>query len=439
MTLDTCHGPWRRLLLLVCVLCSMAVTRVVAAKTTTSRSSSTANTPAAPTVRRQGHLDHFDAATMEYYLNASSTDPFDVAVLWYAPWCRNCHALAPMWDKIATILRAGTTEGRLIVGVFDCEATRAHMDLCTRVGITHYPTVTYISRSGQALVPTWRRSTNSNKLPSHATHFPGNWQYGDALLDWLTALSAVSHWQRAGWSQRVRQWWSRDAHSKPHAEALPIGVPASASAQPLVSEEELNELLEDYKSSQQTILRSSTMMETLLFPVAFPNTILMNDSTKEYTDVMATMVWTSMRPIDIVVRTCTLDVALDYCSRLTRTWTNAWLDTFMSYKDITEAVYTNFTHDMTARLEAHEPYCSIIEECILAPSWSTTPAACRPTACPFVDTVACRYLTSCLTPELQDEYAQALQLDIYSSSDSDSSTTTTTTNTAGGGKKAWGM
>ena len=98
--------------------------------------------------RRERNLDHWDVPTAAAYLGlhpetlkplpqhaskelpSSSSDGsgddtelldeyvgHDAAVLFYAQWCNNCHAVAPSWDAIATHVKAGARSSKLIMAV----------------------------------------------------------------------------------------------------------------------------------------------------------------------------------------------------------------------------------------------------------------------------------------------------------------------------------
>ena len=116
--------------------------------------------------RRERNLDHWDVPTAAAYLGlhpetlkplpqfasaglpSSSTSDggsaelldeyvgHDAAVLFYAQWCKNCHAVAPSWDAIATHVKAGSRSSKLIMALFDT----AHLDfdLLLAVGNSSY-------------------------------------------------------------------------------------------------------------------------------------------------------------------------------------------------------------------------------------------------------------------------------------------------------------
>lgn len=377
-------------------------------------------------VRRQGQLDHLDAETLDYYLNPEAKSDYDVAVLFYAQWCRNCHALAPIWDQISRLIHAGTTDSKLVMGLFDCEADYDSMEACTKAGITHYPTIMFISKSGQNL---------QHKQPKNTIKFAGNWQYGDAVLDWLKTMSALSQWHRAGWGKRLRNLvFGR----KPSAaeKALPVGVPKSTGgASPAVDSKKVGELEKSLEEMTETVLRSSTILDAMMFPIAVPNTTMINQGGKNFTDVFALMKdsWKSTAAVDQIVKTCSMEVSLDYCGRLNAQLTNEWIDSFANLEDITEESYRAFQVNLEADMKAAEPFCDIVEECIMT---DFLEQKCRPETCPFEDPSACRYLTSCLTEQLQLEYAEALNLSLPSPQAAAEAASESASSSGGG---AWGV
>ena len=102
-----------------------------------------------------------------------------------------------------------------------------------------------------------------------------------------------------------------------------------------------------------------------------------------------------------------MEVALDYCSRLTTTLTNDWVAKQEGLETLTDEVITAYTNYLNEALPESEPYCLLVEDCILT---DYAKEECRPKQCPFKDPVACRYVSACLSPELQAEYATALNL-----------------------------
>lgn len=473
-----------------------------APKKKSSSSSSTSK------VKRINQLDYFDIDTMLYYLQAPALE-YDVAVLFYAQWCKNCHAFAPLWDQISRYMHAGTKQSQLIMGLFDCEANYQHAELCTeRVGITHYPTIVYMSMAGNTLQKKKKRKGRSKdkrnimiSIPTHITTFPGNWQYGDAVMDWLNALSKLSNWHRHDYGSRIRQWilfGGRSHKNHPNAlskQALPIGIPSDARNQ-----QEILQLQTLQTETNNLAVRSSIFVDCLLLPKSATEYLLQSSTStktlttkelvtmadshgKNYTDVYALLqhrnAWkaassssstsTTTTTTDLVLRTCASEVSLDYCTRLSEQYADTWLkerlgsSSSSSSLDITEAEYLQFSDHLHKYLNETEPFCAVMDECVMVNFENAE--KCQPSKCPFRDPVACRYLTACLTEPIQIEYAEAMQLVIDTNpskkggAGSSISTTTTTnksdSNTSrkskeeppgaggeggeGGKRKSWGL
>jgi thiol-disulfide isomerase/thioredoxin len=85
------------LLILIAKTTRLAVFAAVATSSSQQTQSSTSSPPVVDgnkDVFRYNNLDYIDTKTLQYYLDAPSEN-FDVAVLYFAQWCKNCHALAP--------------------------------------------------------------------------------------------------------------------------------------------------------------------------------------------------------------------------------------------------------------------------------------------------------------------------------------------------------
>jgi thiol-disulfide isomerase/thioredoxin len=372
---------------------------------------STSKAPKAPGgVKRIKNLDYLDAATVRYYLSAPTAD-YDVAILFYAQWCKNCHALAPVWDQISRILKAGTTDSNVIVGLFDCEANTEHFELCTAARVKQYPTIAFFSMAG-------KNHHLSRSSPKHMTHYAANWQLGEAILDWIRTMSALSRYHRAGWGrwiQRIMFGGDKRGKTGGSTNPLPIGLPPS-----IANELELQKLSRKENETRALSVRTNTFVDALLFPVekkwnvtgasgaAIP---MRSDGGKNYTDVYAMLhrqkAWKSDNAMDEIIRTCVSEVSLDYCTRLSTNFMEVWIESWPVHKKITDEAFTSFQTQLTNDLLAHEPFCAIMDNCTLS---NFAESKCQPIACPFTDPVVCRYLTACLTPQLQHEYAEALEL-----------------------------
>jgi uncharacterized membrane protein YgcG len=413
---------------------------------------------------RVGNLDYMDAATVKYYLSAPKED-YNVAIMFYAQWCRNCHAFAPTWGQIGDHRSAGTEESKLILGLFDCETDYEHQEICSAAGVTHYPTLQYYSLAGQQF---------QRKVPKHTNVFAGNWQYGDAVLDWLTVNQALSQWHRAGWGKRLRQLLTgRKPGSGSAKLALPVGVPGTGTGSATLSstssgsassgsassgsassgsassgsagagaassaavkglESKVAKLEQESKELQDVAGRSAVVVDCMLFPVSVEGpdaakymyvsdpavtsssdadaATTISSSETSYTDLYRyldqTGGWTATAdPEKEIVRTCVMEVGLDFCNRLLTHQAQAWISTFADSDDITDEDVDAFQARQMQQIAATEPYCAILEDCVVTEFADT--AVCRPPACPFRDESVCRYLTACLTEQMQTEYAIAM-------------------------------
>lgn len=405
-------------------------------------------------VFRKNNLDYFNVETLDYFLSldananhqTTSTLDYDVAVLFYANWDRNSHVIAPMWGQIAHLLQAGTVDSQLVMGLFDCELDAQTSQLCNKAGITHYPTVMFLNT--QTLQPLQRQ------FPKHATKFQGNWQYGDAMLDWVKSLKYLSKWHQQGVGKRLRSFlWNILTGQAKHKtkEELPLGIPtastttggggASSSTSATLSAEnkmKMDELQKEVTDMKDLAVRTGVMVEAMLFPhtskdhgeelIAATLTHDPNNVNKTFTDMFQLINrledgngWTAKADsasLDTqILRTCVQDISLDYCQRFAEVLAESVIHDLLpdSYETSTaqeqDETLTNIQVEMMRRLRAEEPYCGVLEECIIS-EFSASPD-CRPAGCPFQDTIACRYVTTCLSENMQNDYAKAMGIDDY--------------------------
>jgi thiol-disulfide isomerase/thioredoxin len=353
------------------------------------------------TIFRHDHLDYLDADTLRYYISNKDSLDYDVAVMFYAQWSTHCHSLAPMWDQISRLLKAGTKPSKVIVSLFDCETSPEHEELCQSVGVSKYPTLAFFSMAG-------KNHRLSRRAPKHVTQFQGNWQYGDALLDWIRAMSALAQWHRAGWGQRIRGFLF-GRRGKKSLEWLPVGVPPA-----IADSQELQSLRTEMNKTVSLAVRSSALLDVVFTPVlakenSFP---LLTDYGTNYTDVYAMLLeldaWKpSSSAYSQIVRTCATELTLDYCDRLSTNYMEAWIDTWPLQTKLTDAAFADFQTQLASNLNETEPHCVHMDECSIS---NFTKPMCQPKSCPFRDRTACRYLTACLTDSLQLEYAEAMGL-----------------------------
>ena len=115
----------------------------------------------------------------------------DMAVMFYAPWCKYCKQLKPSWDQIAKVSREGKKD--MDVGIFDCDTETANTELCRALGVDRYPSVYFIGygdfnqgHQGK-LLP---KADNPRVVRYTADLYP------DRIFDWMLMLNGISAMQR---------------------------------------------------------------------------------------------------------------------------------------------------------------------------------------------------------------------------------------------------
>jgi thiol-disulfide isomerase/thioredoxin len=388
--------------------------------------------------RRERNLDHWDATALAFYLGLDESTGkqlphheypgYDAAVLFYAQWCQNCHAFAPIWDAIATHLHAGSASSKLVMAVFDCEFSAKHSQLCNAAGVQHYPTLLFIGDGTfhdsdvltRTLLGKKRSAGPAGPSPiPHTIKFQGTWQYADSVLDWIRLMQGFSKWHQ--WSSSGILHYVRNGllgflrpqrlSKKKTIASLPIGVPSTMDSTSTTSSVDVSLLETKLKQSEETAVlmeKAATHAGLLLDSI-----LLASNTTTSTNDVFTVLndmnAWNATKTtnapvVSQVVRSCTLELSLDYCSRLTTHVTNAYLDEmaneteFPSMAEIESLLQT--------RIATQEPYCGTFDECL---QQDFVPEKCRPSTCPFQH-VACRYVNACLDTSIQREYAIALEL-----------------------------
>ena len=387
----------------------------------------------------------------------------DAAILFYAQWCRNCHAVAPSWDAIATHINAGSTSSNIVMALFDCEKNTQATQLCLSAGITAYPTIMFVGRSkihDTDFVTKSILGKDKSAGPYGATtldrtvKFQGNWQYADQILDWISIMKGISYWggvTDSGPLRSVRNVlfglltggkYNKNKGKNKGGGSLPVGVPpnfqpelrgigsssggagsytvdTAASAQEVKAlEMKLNATTEEKKLYEKAVSHSSQLLNGMLFPSSKNDTqeihrdpfTILTKSDGWYSN--ATSLPNEDTPNDehpSILRSCALELSIDYCTRITTRETNTYLevlsaipesDPFPSLEEIEK--------HLLDEVKKQEPYCGLIETCMVSNFEELE--ECRPEVCPFVNDAACTYLESCLDPTVQDEYGRALGL-----------------------------
>jgi len=167
---------------------------------------------------------HIDPETLEKKKGKRNSLP-DAVIMFYAQWCTNCHALAPLYDKIATLINAGFEDSNRLMVLYDCERTTNSKKICSNIGVTGYPTLMYISQQTRYIDSDWltrtlfgvKRSCGPMGCTkqSHAVKFQGDWRYGDEILDWIAIMGGISSWKK--WTNGLKESWkNRRFNTKNH-------------------------------------------------------------------------------------------------------------------------------------------------------------------------------------------------------------------------------
>ena len=140
---------------------------------------------------------------------------------------------------------------------------------------------------------------------------------------------------------------------------------------------------------------------------------------------------------EYLLRSCVVDLSLDYCTRVSTRVTTDYLD---ELETIPEADYPKLS-DLDAllnnRTDAVEPYCSTFTECYVDEFQDD--AQCRPEACPFKNEVACRYVANCLDARIKKEYTEALTALGETAEQRAAAAAASDKKSTSGGSKAWGV
>lgn len=425
------------------------------------------------------HSPPVEVTTIDEYIG------HDAAILFYVQRSNDCHAVAPSWDAIASHVKAGSTSSNLVMALFDCERNTKHDELCTAVGVKSYPTIMYVG-SGEynGAEHGILGIGSSNNVPRRSIKFRGDWRYADQILDWISVMGGLSSWHAANEGGPIRglrdgvfrimggggggggtrsQDRKTTKRKNGRSESLPVGVPptfqtelrggggtvSAAEVQKVQDlEKRLNATIKEKGLYEKANLHSGYLLDGLLFPRIEGNstvnrrdpfTILTKSDGwyRNATSLPADKDGKIVAPNDehpTILRSCALELIVDYCTRVTSRATNAYIKELNAIPEsdpfpTLDEIETRLLDDV----KKIEPYCGMIESCVrnnfesstnTSATISTIPSTsiesdeskstalltCRPPKCPFINDAACAYIECCLEPTVQDEYGVALGL-----------------------------
>ena len=414
--------------------------------------------------RRERNLDHWNAETLAAYLglDPDTAKPLeednyvgiDAGIMFYAQWCTNCHQFARVWDTIGQLLHAGTTESNLIMVLFNCELDQQHTRLCDAAGVTHYPTLMYVGAGPyydtdpvtSAVIGSKAAGPyGASKLP-RTVKFQGNLNVGDSVLDWVKAMRALSTWYKwnhveGGWLKGIRSIFKNPFGKKSEKSqgenALPIGIPpgysgnkaSGSSAGSTISnyaleknlksaQGKLDEVKKELDESKMASTHAGYLIDSFLFPVTSNVTDIEGNSLNVPIDIFAKLTEIDAWDIPLegvggsqdrlVLKSCFVDLTLDYCTRFSTKATNDYLDGLANLSNDEYPSYAEMETELRAMIDKAEPYCTKISTCL--ENGFLKREGCRPVTCPLQSETACRYVSSCASKSIQGEYKEALEL-----------------------------
>jgi hypothetical protein len=417
--------------------------------------------------RRERNLDHWDAETLAAYLglDPDTAKPLeedtyvgiDAAVMFYAQWCSNCHRFATVWDTIGQLLHAGTTESNLVMALFNCELNQKHTQLCDAAGVTHYPTLMFVGAGPyhdsdpitSAIFGSKASGPYGVTMLPRTVKFQGNLNIGDSVLDWVKTMRGLSTWYKwnhmeGGWLKGIRSLFSnpfRQKASRSKTEnALPVGIPtgfyassrtrkgagaaSSTSTYALekqlkTTQEKLDAVQNQLDETQLATTHAGYLIDSFLFPVTSNSTDTEGNVSKVPVDIFSIMNETGAWDVPIhestvngddeliILKSCMVDLTLDYCTRFSSKTTIDYLDGLVDLSNSEYPTFIEMEKQLQTLIEESEPYCAKFSNCY--ENGFLEREGCRPVTCPFQNEVACRYVAACMSKSVQDEYRDALQ------------------------------
>ena len=145
----------------------------------------------------------------------------DMAILFYAPWCKYCKQLAPSWEQIAS---ATSKTKDLVVGKFNCEKPAVNNEFCLKLGVDRYPSIYFMGYGSLHQAPAGKPFAE-NPHPTIARYNAD--LYPEAIYDWVRMIAQISSTQRS-WDD-FKSIFTGKSRSAMKAENLKMKVSNIAS------------------------------------------------------------------------------------------------------------------------------------------------------------------------------------------------------------------
>ena len=105
----------------------------------------------------------------------------DLAIMFYAPWCKYCKELSSSFDQIADLVKDSQS---IVIGKLNCELHSDNSNLCLKLKIDRYPSIYFLGYGN--LNPGASTNMHSIANPRIVEYMAD--LYPDAIYDWIRML-----------------------------------------------------------------------------------------------------------------------------------------------------------------------------------------------------------------------------------------------------------
>ncbi len=114
----------------------------------------------------------------------------DLAIMFYAPWCKNCKQLSTSWEAIAGLVEDNKN---LAIVRLNCEGEKENIQMCKKLEINSYPTVAFLGYGNFHQAP--RGKLIGRPLYPQLVYYVAD-LYPEAIYDWILFLLSISSARR---------------------------------------------------------------------------------------------------------------------------------------------------------------------------------------------------------------------------------------------------